>query len=100
MTKRISITATVTEGVITRSITVSGRDAWALQELVAAGGKGCTPIDNPGPRWSAYVHKLRHRYGLTIETIHESHGGEFPGNHARYILRTKVTIRDDERRAA
>ena len=48
----------------------------------AAGKCGVTPIDMPGPRWSGYVHNLR-RMGLVIETIHESHGGPFPGNHAR-----------------
>lgn len=81
-------------------ITLTGRDAWALSELIRAGKKGCTPIDNPGPRWSAYVHKLRHEYGLKIDTVHENHGGAFPGTHARYVLRTQVRIIEDERRVA
>jgi hypothetical protein len=38
---------------------VAGRDAWALSELIKAGEKGCTPVNNPAPRWSAYVHNLR-----------------------------------------
>lgn len=77
--------------------TVKGRDAWALQELHAAGPMGCTPIDNPGPRWSGYVHKLRKK-GLDIETVHESHSGTFAGHHARYILRSRVSIivKDEE----
>lgn len=73
------------------AITLTGRDAWALQALVSAGAKGTTPIDTPGPRWSAYVHNLR-RAGLTIETRHERHGGPFAGTHARYILHDRVAI--------
>jgi hypothetical protein len=69
----------------------TGRDAWALAELVRAGERGCTPIDHPGPRWSAYVFKLR-AAGLDIETRCETHGGPFPGNHARYVLRTPLRI--------
>jgi hypothetical protein len=71
--------------------TLTGRDAWALAELHRAGLRGVTPIDTPGPRWSAYVHNLR-SIGLIIETIHESHGGRFPGSHARYVLRSDVSI--------
>ncbi len=74
----------------TRMLVLYGRNAWALAELIKAGEKGCTPITHPGPRWSAYVHRLRHEHGLDIETIHEVHGGAFPGNHARYVLRSAV----------
>lgn len=38
---------------------IEGRELWAMENLMRAGEKGCTPISNPGPRWSAYVHKLR-----------------------------------------
>jgi hypothetical protein len=72
--------------------TVCGRDAWALLELIRAGSNGCTPIDNPGPRWSAYVHALRFERGLQIETVHEAHRGPFPGNHARYILTSAIEV--------
>lgn len=68
-----------------------GRDAWALAALIAADERGCTPIDHPGPRWSAYVHKLR-RAGIDVETIRERHGGPFAGDHARYVLRTRLRI--------
>jgi len=51
---------------------------------------GCTPIDHPGPRWSGYKFNLK-ELGLEIETIHENHKGPFPGAHARYVLRSKVT---------
>lgn len=71
-------------------IVVSGRDRWALDELRKAGAKGCTPIDNPAPRWAAYVHNLR-ALGVVIDTLHEPHAGDFPGTHGRYLLRVTVT---------
>lgn len=69
---------------------VKGRDLWALQNLIAAGANGCTPIDHPGPRWSAYVKNLRDS-GIEIDTITETHKGDFPGHHARYVLRSTVS---------
>ena len=66
-----------------RIIKPCGRDAWAPGELVFAGADGCTPIDNPGPRWSGYVFKLKRIYGLDIETITEMHGGPDPADAAR-----------------
>ena len=71
-------------------IVAGGRVRWALDALMAAGEAGCTPITSPGPRWSAYVHRLR-RMGLAIETIHEPHEGPFAGTHGRYVLRSHVT---------
>ena len=73
---------------------VRGREAWALRMLMAAGDRGCTPIDYPGPRWSGYVHDLR-KLGITIETVHERHGGDFPGSHARYVLRSHLVVPED-----
>ncbi len=72
---------------------VRGREAWALLSLIAAGERGCTSIDTPGPRWSGYVHDLR-KLGIAIETVRESHGGAFPGEHARYVLRSPITVLD------
>lgn len=83
-----------------RTLHLKGRDAWALGELIRAGKKGCTPIDTPGPRWSAYVHKLRHEYGLCSDTVHEAHKGPFPGTHARYILKSPVRLVTSGREAA
>ena len=74
---------------------VKGRVAWALNELVKAGEFGCTPIDNPGPRWSAYVYTLRRVYGLAIETFYEAHRGLFPGKHARYVLLSLLELLDE-----
>jgi hypothetical protein len=71
-------------------IAVAGRNKWALDRLRKAGREGCTPISDPAPRWSAYIHNLR-RLGVEIETIHEAHAGDFPGHHARYVLRSAVS---------
>lgn len=70
-------------------IVVSGRARWALEELRKAGAKGCVPIKNPAPRWSAYVYDLR-EMGVDIQTITEPHEGPFPGHHGRYVLRVDV----------
>ncbi|WP_343052738.1 winged helix domain-containing protein [Sneathiella aquimaris] len=77
-------------------ITLSGRNAWALKSMIEAGKRGCSPIDTPGPRWSAYVHNLRHEYHIDIQTINESHTGQFPGRHARYVLRSNVRLLERE----
>lgn len=69
---------------------VKGRDRWALDRLIAAKTKGCTPITNPAPRWASYVFNLR-KLDLEIETVTEKHGGEFSGHHARYVLHSRVT---------
>lgn len=87
--KRAGLYLVTPEGGETFTIHATGREAWALERLGAAGAAGCTPITEPAPRWSAYVHKLRRR-GLPIETIHEAHGGEFAGHHARYVLHARV----------
>jgi hypothetical protein len=72
-------------------VSLVGREAWALLNLVEAGLAGCTPLTTPGPRWSHYVYRLR-KCGFVIETIYEPHGGAFPGTHARYALRGRVVI--------
>jgi hypothetical protein len=81
-----------------KPFTVTGRNAWTLGELVKAGQKGCTPIDNPALRWSAYVFNLRRNQRLVIETRHEAHRGPFAGWHGRYVLVSAVEIisRSDE----
>ena len=89
MTARLQVRAIRTDGT---EFCANGRVAWALQELVVAGERGCTAIETPGPRWSSYVHRLRHDHGLHIETVDEPHGGNFAGRHARYILRETVEI--------
>lgn len=81
------------------TILISGRDRWALECLIAAGEKGCTPIDTPGPRWSGYVFNLR-ALGVVIETVTEAHGEPFSGTHARYVLRSHVVRATGEGEAA
>ena len=73
------------------TVTLTGRELWALRMLMAAGARGVMPIERPAPRWSHYVHQLR-ALGLDIETIREEHGGDFPGHHGRYVLRSPVAI--------
>ena len=68
-----------------------GREAWTLRHLVTAGPTGITTLEQPAPRWSHYVFKLR-KAGLVITTDREPHGGSYPGSHGRYRLTTPVTI--------
>jgi hypothetical protein len=74
----------------TVNLNINGRNLWALQQLIAAGQDGCTPISHIGPRWSAYIFNLR-ELGVQIETRHERHDGPYSGTHARYILQSRVT---------
>ncbi len=92
MTKRRYRLALVVEDDDQRQVRLPARLAWALEQLIDAGPRGCTPIDRPAPRWSAYVHRLRHEFGLAVETVTERHGGAFPGSHARYRLRSDVAV--------
>jgi hypothetical protein len=71
--------------------TFTGRQAWMLRKLIDAGSIGVTLLDNPSPRGSAYIHKLR-KAGLIISTESEPHEGPFPGMHGRYRLETRVTV--------
>lgn len=79
-----------------RLIEPVGRDAWMLDRLLEAGGAGCTSLENPAPRTSHYIFKLRTKFGLNIETITEPHDGPYAGHHARYVLRTRVARLSDQ----
>lgn len=81
----------VRSGEFKREYRIGGRQAWALHELVRMGQKGCSYADNPAPRWPAYIHKLR-VLGIEIETRKEKNRGLFPGFHARYVLKSQVSI--------
>jgi hypothetical protein len=81
----------VRTGEVERLHRVVGRQAWALLELVRMGHKGCSYAENPAPRWPAYVFRLR-QLGIEIETQKEWHQGPFPGVHARYVLKSRVSI--------
>lgn len=79
------------------TLTVKGRVAWTLDQLLQAGEAGCTPIERPAPRWSDYVFKLR-KAGFSVETIDENHGGSYGGSHGRYVLRSAVEVLEEVRR--
>lgn len=70
---------------------LSGLNARTLMALVRAGVMGVTVFD--AVTWTfrlaAHCHVLRHTYRLSIVTLWEAHEG---GRHARYVLRTPVTI--------
>jgi hypothetical protein len=85
-----SYSVTTTNGVAF-DILISGRVRWALDQLLKAGTTGCKPIHNPAPRWSAYIFELR-GMGVEVETITETHAGDFPGHHAKYVLRSGVSL--------
>lgn len=74
-----------------KDVIVTGREAWALDQLITAGESGVTPITHVGPRWSEYTRRLRGR-GLDIETIHEGHSGPFSGRHGRYVIRSVIEV--------
>lgn len=63
----------------------------ALAALIRAGSNGVTALElsSWAYRLGAYVHTLRHDYGLTIETLREPHEG---GWHGRYVLHTPCQI--------
>lgn len=73
-----------------REIQLMGRDRWALEMLIQAGSRGLTAIEMNGPRLHAYIFDLRHEHGLQIVREDEPHGGDFPGHHGRYFLKSKV----------
>ena len=87
---RLRMTATGPDG----AFTVSGQVAKALAALLSAGAGGVTALEvnSWAYRLGAYVHRLRHDYGLAIETLRESHDG---GWHGRYILHTPCRIVGD-----
>jgi hypothetical protein len=70
---------------------IKGRELWALKELIRAGAHGLTSIESPAPRWSHYIFQLR-ACGLSIETINEAHGGDYPGHNGRYVLHLTVAL--------
>ena len=84
---RIQMTAVGPRG----PFTVAGQEAKALLALVRAGSAGRTALEVAtwAYRFGAYVWKLRHRYGLAIETRRELYEG---GWHTRYVLVSAVTI--------
>ena len=79
-----------------REIQVVGRFAQTLRALVEAGPKGVTALDlaHWAVRLSHYVWVLRRRHGLHIDMVEERHGGDYPGKHGRYFLRSQIRLID------
>lgn len=73
----------------------SRQDSRTLLALISAGSAGITALEMSSwaYRLGAYVHRLRHYYGLIIETRREPHEG---GWHARYVLKTPCRIIESE----
>lgn len=86
--KRLVVKAIGPDG---QPFTVTGQNAKALLALVKAGAAGVTALDVAAWafRLAAHCHVLRHRHRLSIFTLWEGHEG---GRHARYVLRSSVTI--------
>jgi len=72
-------------------LTLRGREAWTLKELLRAGARGVTPRSCPAPRWSEYISRLRAK-GIVIGTLWEMHDGAYRGRHGRYVLTTPPTV--------
>lgn len=90
--KKMTLTAEIrlAEGV--QVVSAVGQVARTLKALVESENAGITALEVSNTwalRLSAYVHTLRHEYGLEIETKREPHEG---GYHARYVLHTPVEI--------
>ncbi len=86
--KRLVVKAIGPDG---QRFTVTGQNAKALLALVKADAAGVTALDVAAWafRLAAHCHVLRHRHRLSIVTLWEGHEG---GRHARYVLRSSVTI--------
>lgn len=86
--KRLVVKVTGPEG---QPFTEVGQVAKVLLALVNAGEAGVTPLarETWALRLSDHVRKLKNRRGLTIVRLWGKHDD---GRHARYILRSPVTI--------
>ncbi|MEY9631306.1 winged helix domain-containing protein [Sinorhizobium fredii] len=80
-------------------ITLPGRLAWMLQQLIDAGKAGVTTLENPAPRVGHYLYALRKK-GFAISTTYETHAGVFAGAHGRFRLESEVKVIEDNTRAA
>lgn len=107
MAKRETLKATVIEAnpdypllSERREIEVTGaRFIQTLRVLVEAGARGTTALEMSSwaLRLAHYIHILRTKYGLDIETRNEPHEG---GTHGRYVLKSTVEIIDGDRTGA
>lgn len=86
--KRIVVKAIGPSG---QPFTVSGQIAKVLLALLKAGEAGITPLarETWSLRLSDHVRTLKNRHGLVIVTLWAKHD---EGRHARYVLRSTLTI--------
>ena len=86
--KKIAVALNTPAG---RIVISAPQELRALVALINAGCCGVTALElsSWAYRLGAYVHTLRHGYGLEIETLREPHDG---GWHARYVLHTPCQI--------
>lgn len=68
-----------------RYVIPKGRPRWTLKPLLQAGLKGYKPITQLGPRSPDYMVE-RGKAGSDIGAIHQSHDGQSPSTHARYVI--------------
>jgi hypothetical protein len=84
------------EGGAPRTVELVGRFAWAMGQLIDARSKGITTLENPAPRLSGYIHRLRHSWGIPIASEDEQHDGPYAGRHVRYRLSVRAEFADDQ----
>lgn len=78
-------------GETTTVFLTEGRVVWLVENLIRAGKRGITSLENPAPRIAAYVHKAK-RAGVPINKVTEPHDGLYSGHHARYFIGEGVRI--------
>lgn len=82
------------EGMERITMVSQGQTAHILRLLVECGERGLTALEvlSGCLRVSEYIRRLRHEFGLDIETIKESHLDQWgnEGWHGRYVLRDSV----------
>ena len=86
--------AVVHEPLGDRHITITGkRFCQTIRALVNAGHRGTTAAEmsNWALRLGQYIHILRRKYYLNIETKREPNS-DGCGRHGRYVLRSSVTL--------
>ncbi len=76
-----------------KTVKLSKRLGQTIRALVETGAAGITALEMStwALRLGAYIHILRHEYGLAILTVMEPHDG---GKHGRYILQSYVTLQE------
>lgn len=85
---------TVVDSCVTE-LTLTGKLARILRKLILAGSRGLTQYDVYliTTRLAGFVHVLRTKHKLEIDTARMPHSG---GTHGLYVLRTQVSIIENE----